>query len=153
MYAEGHAGLTLAISSLLMIPFGDRYETTIFIVVATLLATLPDIDLSWQRKGYPIHHWGPTHSILAAIICGVLSAIVLYYLYKTWVYVLVGFGAGFTGIVTHLIGDMLTHMKFKPLWPFRDYEVAMGLVGSANQQANNLMVILGILCFAFYAMQ
>jgi len=54
MYAEGHAGLTLAISSLLMIPFGDRYETTIFIAVVTLLATLPDIDLSWQKKGYAI---------------------------------------------------------------------------------------------------
>ena len=53
MYSEGHAGLTLAISSLLMVPFGDRYETTVFIVVATILASLPDIDLSLQRKATP----------------------------------------------------------------------------------------------------
>lgn len=83
MYSEGHAGLTLAISLYMMIPFGETYETTIFIVVATLLASLPDIDLSLQRKGYTIHHRGPTHSILAAILCGVAAASVLFYLYKT----------------------------------------------------------------------
>jgi len=151
MYSEGHAGLTLAISSLMMIPFGDTYETTIFIVVATLLASLPDIDLSLQRKGYPIHHRGPTHSILAAILCGVAAACVLFYLYKTWIYVIIGLGAGFTGITTHLLGDMLTHMAFKPLWPFRDTEISLGLVSAANQEANNAMVILGIICAAIYA--
>jgi len=153
MYSEGHAGLTLALSSLLMIPFGDRYETTLFIIVATLLASLPDIDLSLQRKGYPIHHRGATHSIFAAVICGVISAVVLYYLYRTWVYFLIGFGSGFIGIVSHLLGDILTYMAFNPLWPFRDYEISLGIVAASNQQANNIMMIIGVLCFALYAMQ
>lgn len=152
MYSEGHLGLTLAISSLVMIPFGDSYPTMVFILAATLLASLPDIDLSLQRKGYPIHHRGLTHSILFALMCGILLAGVLFYLYKTWVYILVGFGAGFTGIMSHLIGDMLTYMAFKPLWPIKDTEISFGLVAASNPQLNQVMVILGIIGFALYAL-
>jgi len=141
----------LAISSLMMIPFGDNLPTTIFILTATLLASLPDIDLSLQRKGYPIHHRGPTHSILFAALCGVLLAGALFYLYQTSLYILVGFAAGFTGIMSHLLGDMLTYMAFKPLWPLNDTEISLGLVAASNPLLNKAMVILGLICFACYA--
>ena len=152
MYSEGHAGLTLAIASLLMIPFGDSYETTIFIIAATLLASLPDIDLSLQRKGYPIHHRGPTHSILAAIISGIVMATALFYLYKTWIYILIGLGAGFTGITTHLLGDTLTYMAFKPLWPFSDSEVSLGLFPASDPNVNKALLLIGAICFCLYAL-
>ena len=151
MYSEGHAGLTLAIASLMMIPFGDRYETTVFIIVATALATLPDIDLSLQRKGYPIHHRGPTHSILFAIISGIAIGGILFYIYQTWLYIFVGFGAGFVGIMSHLLGDMLTYMAFKPLWPFKETEVSLGLTRASNPIVNQAMVALGIIGFVLYA--
>jgi len=152
MYAKGHFGLTLALSSLLMVPFGNGYETTVFIMVATMLASLPDIDMSLKRKGVPIHHRGPTHSLLFAIICGVLLSGVMFYLYKTLIYIAVGFFAGVSGIMTHLLGDMLTYMAFKPLWPFRDNEVSYGLFAASNKEANNAMLILGTICFVLYAM-
>ena len=114
MYPEGHAGLTLAFSSLLMIPFGENYETMVFIIVTTLLSSLPDIDLILQRKGIPIHHRGFTHSLLFALIIGVVFGSVLFYLYKTWIYIPIGFFARVTGIMTHLVGDMLSYMPFKP---------------------------------------
>ena len=98
----------------------------------------------------PIHHRGPTHSLLFAIICGVILGGVLFYFYKTWIYVFIGFFAGITGIMSHLVGDMLNYMAFKPLWPFRDTEISFGLVSAANQEANSAMVILGIICFALY---
>ena len=72
MYSEGYAGLTLAISSLLMIPFGDNYETTVFILVSTLLASLPDIDLS------------RAHTHMRVVLRGVL-----FYLYNAWIYILI----------------------------------------------------------------
>ena len=153
MYPEGHFGLTLALASILMIPFGDTPESTYFIIIATLLASLPDIDLAWQRKGIPIHHRGPTHSILFALVCGVLSGIVMVYLYKNWVYFFIGLGAGLVGIMSHLIGDVLTYMAFKPLWPFSKKEISFGLFSAANETVNKAMVALGVLCFVIYAMQ
>jgi membrane-bound metal-dependent hydrolase YbcI (DUF457 family) len=68
-----------------------------------------------------------------------------------WFYALLGFGACFTGRTTYLMGDMRTYIAFKPLWPFRDTEISLGLVSAVNQEANNAMVILGILCLALYA--
>ena len=28
------------------------------------------------------------------------------------------------GVMLHLLGDLMTHMKFKPLWPIRNNEIA-----------------------------
>jgi inner membrane protein len=151
MYAEGHAGLTLAISSLLIIPIGDRYETTIFILAASLLASLPDIDLSLMKKGVKIHHRGPTHSILFAIICGLIMALLAQFLFSTLIHVIIGFLAGFIGIISHLLGDLLTFMALKPLWPFNNRSLRLGLVSSSNKNLNYFFVILGGICFVYYA--
>jgi len=150
MHSLGHFGLTLAISSLLMKPFGNSNPTTIFIISASIVSGLPDIDLSLQRKGYPIHHRGPTHSILSAFLCGIVIAIILYYLYNLDIYLVIGFSAGFVGIMTHLLGDMLTYLEFEPLWPFSDFKKNFDLFSSDNQIANNAFFIIGLICFVYY---
>ena len=134
-----------------MIPFGDRYETTVFIMAATILASLPDIYLSLQRQGYPIHHRGPTHSLLFALLCGVALGGILFYLYKTWIYSLIGFFVGGNWYIVSPCGDMLTFIAFMPLWPFSDKKIRFGLVGAANQDANTAMFFLGLIYFAAYA--
>ena len=90
--------------------------------------------------------------LLFALIIGVVFGSVLFYLYKTWIYIPIGFFAGVTGIITHLVGDMLSYMPFKPLWPFRETTISYGIFSADNQDANNAMIVLGIICFALYAL-
>lgn len=61
-----------------------------------------------------------------------------------------GFTSGFGGVICHLLGDALTHMKFKPLWPFSDREVGLGWFGSGNKHVNDGMMTAGSLVFVLY---
>ena len=68
------------------------------------------------------------------------------------VYGLVGFFAGFMGVMLHLLGDIMTHMAFKPLWPFKDNEVAWHWFKADNSAANNGFFTLGIIAFFGYVL-
>lgn len=150
MYSKGHAGLTLLITSLLMIPFGINETALIIIVFSTGLSSLPDIDMSLRKYSKLLHHRGPTHSILFALIAGISFGLLLYYGYGT----LYGFGIGFItafwGVISHLIGDMFTYHAFKPLWPFSNKEVALGLCSASDRSVNEGLITLGSAAFIFY---
>lgn len=150
MYSKGHIGLTLLISSLLMIPFGYNQNSLLIILFSAGLSPLPDIDLEWQKRGFPIHHRGVTHSILFAMIIGVLFGLLLLYVFKGLLWFGTGFMGGSLGIVSHLIGDCFTYHGFKPLWPFSDREVALKFCSADNKIVNEGLMVIGGLAFMAY---
>ena len=142
MNREGHAGLTLLVLS----PFFFLLSLKDFNSIATLIfavgfSSLPDIDLDFELK-----HRTYTHTVLFAIIAGVIFALLFNYA-GMW---LVGFMGAFLGTVCHLIGDLVTHMTFNPLWPFRDMEIALGWFSSSDKGVNNGMMTIGSLAFLLY---
>lgn len=153
MYSKGHIGLTLLILSLLMIPF--RYSETAIVIIlfSAMLSSLPDIDLSLQRFSSRLHHRGPTHSILFAAMVGISFGLLLYYSHQTLGWFGIGFLSGFMGVVSHLIGDMLTYHAFKPLWPLSDREVALGLCPAGSRTVNEGLMTLGAAAFLLYLLQ
>ena len=157
MYSKGHFGLTLLITSLSMIPFGYNEMFVIIIFLSAGLSSLPDIDMELRKKkisimGKPIeiHHRGRTHSILFALIVGVLFGLLFYYGIGTFLWFGVGFVSGFMGVVCHLIGDTFTYHAFKPLWPFSQKEISLGLCYAGDRSVNEGLMGLGFVGFVLY---
>lgn len=145
MHAKGHAGLTLLIFSFLMMPFGFNNYAIFIIILATGLSSIPDIDLEYEIK-----HRGFTHNILFALIVGIVTGTLFYMGNSNPLYFLIGFLGGFGGIGSHIIGDVLTHMKFKPLWPFSKKEVALKLCYAGDKKVNDGLMTAGITAFILY---
>ncbi|KYK23246.1 hypothetical protein AYK25_10205 [Thermoplasmatales archaeon SM1-50] len=66
-------------------------------------------------------------------------------------YGFIGFISGFLGVMLHLLGDLMTYQKFKPLWPFDQREIAYGFFESKSDTANKGFLALGIVGFMGYA--
>jgi len=145
MQAKGHWGLALLILSLFAIPFGISIYIISLIFLTTFLSSLPDIDL---KLG--IAHRTITHTILFAIICGIVFCFIFGTVVKETQWYIFGFLAGFGGVILHLIGDMMTYMKFKPLYPFSSIEVALGWFRADNFFINHGFFILGWIVFLLY---
>lgn len=145
MNHKGHAGLTLLIFSVLMLPFGWSKNAILVVVLAAGLSSLPDLDINLEIK-----HRGYTHNILAALVVGIIFGFLFFYSTSEILEGIMGFTSGFGGVVCHLLGDALTYMKFKPLWPFSDREVGLGWFESGNKGVNNVMMTAGSLVFVLY---
>lgn len=153
MYAKGHSGLTLFIMSIIMMIFPYSENNLIVIVLAAGLSALPDVDLKWQRQGIPIKHRGQTHSILAAIIAGIVFGGLFWYGFNTITWTIMGFLSGFMGVTSHLIGDTFTHHKFKAFWPFSDKTYGgLHWTSAKNKAANEGLATLGTSAFMFYVL-
>ena len=63
---------------------------------------------------------------------------------------LVGFLSAFICVVSHLIGDMFTHHKFKPLWPFYQNEIALHWFSANNKAVNEGLFTAGSIAFILY---
>jgi inner membrane protein len=150
MYSKGHAGLTLLLMSLIMLPFPFGENSLIIILLSTMLSTLPDVDLKWQRSGIPIHHRGFTHSVLFAIVAGFVFGTVFWYTHDTMTWVGLGFISGFMGVVSHMVGDALTYMPFKPLWPFDKREISFGVCSASDKSVNEGLMSVGSAAFILY---
>jgi len=146
MHPEGHAGLTLIFFSLLMIPFGLNENTIIVIFLATALSSIPDLDVKW---GF-FRHRGPTHSLLFAIIVGIFFGILLFFGTSDFLWFFIGFISGFGGVVSHLMGDLLNPMHFKPLWPFSNRELAFDFCRADDKIMNRRFAMVGAITFIFY---
>lgn len=145
MNHKGHAGLTLLVFSVLMLPFGLSENAIVVIVLAAGLSSLPDIDINWEIK-----HRGKTHNILAALVAGIIFGFLFSYSTSDILWGVMGFTSGFGGVVCHILGDALTPMKFKPLWPFSDREVGLGWFKSGDKRVNDGMMTAGSLVFVLY---
>lgn len=113
----------------------------------------PDVDVK-----LPIPHRGPTHTLMAAVVAGVMSGVVGVYMAfqaagggefavgRVPMYPVAaafGFFVGFLGVVSHLLGDWLTPMGVRPFWPFSDRGYSLDLVGADNVLANQLLSLVG----------
>jgi len=146
MHSKGHFGFTLLILSIFALPFGLGPDNVVIIVIflSAILSSLPDIDLK-----FGIPHRTVTHSILFAIIIGIIFGIFLGYSSGIF-YGIIGFVAGFLGIMSHLLGDLMTYQSFKPLWPFKQKEISYGLFAAKSVAANNGFFTAGWIMFFVY---
>ena len=71
-YYKGHAGLTLLLTSLTLMALPPSDSALQVLILSTALSTLPDIDLELRRLSRHLHHRGPTHSILFALMAGLI---------------------------------------------------------------------------------
>ncbi len=158
MYSKGHAGLTLGIVSLLMLPFGWNENALIVIGIATALSAIPDVDLKWMKhsfslrdKEYRVKHRGKvTHSLFFALICGLALGSFLYFGNGQLLWFGIGFAGPFLGVASHLLGDTFTFHAFQPLWPFSDRKYGYGFCGASNKAANEGLMTLGTILFVLY---
>ena len=145
MGPHGHAGLTLIIFSFLMMPFGYSFETIFIIILATALSSIPDIDLIYGWK-----HRDKTHNIGFALVVGGGMSIILFYAMHDIVIVLTGFIAGFGGVISHLLGDIITYKSFAPLVPFSKRKIALKYCKADDNKVNIGLMIGGALAFTLY---
>lgn len=146
MHYKGHLGLALAVMSLISIPFGfgPNYEIFLIIVFSVGLSSFPDVDLKWR-----IPHRKYTHNVLFAFMIGILLGV--FFGYSSGLILgLIGFIGGFMGIMLHLLGDLMTKMPFKPLWPFNKKEIALKKFYSNSETANDAFFTLGVTMFFIY---
>jgi len=147
MYPPGHVGLTALLFAPLVCWFrlrGRREAATECLLVAIGLSLLPDID-----KLLPgLVHRGVTHTLLAAVVAGVLVAL----LFASFAEYSPGLGpehpavcylVGAAGVVCHLVGDVITPMGIKPLYPSSQQVYSLELVQASSPAANLLLVIVG----------
>ena len=146
--AKGHWGLALLILSLFAMPFGINIYIISLIFLTAFLSSLPDIDL---KLG--ISHRTITHTILFALFAGTIFCIAFGTVTKENIWYIIGFLAGFGGVMLHLLGDLMTYMKFKPLYPFSSKEFAFGWFRANNIIMNHGFFILGWLVFFWYVFQ
>ena len=100
----------------------SEYQLWKIAVFSAILANLPDMDVIIGLIAHGngcIYHRGPTHSILFALITGLLAS----NLYRLWSQVpKLNFGICFLIILTHLFADLVFTVTPVPLfWPLEIY--------------------------------
>jgi len=129
----------------MLVGFGPSYSMIIIIMLSSVLASISDIDLRISL----LSHRGFTHTILFALIMGIFfSLIFVFGNYGSYFWI--GFLGGFSSVMIHMFGDMMTYHRFKPLWPFSKKEIAFGLFLANNFYANRGFLVLGVFAFSYY---
>ncbi|MEL9996932.1 MAG: metal-dependent hydrolase [Sulfolobales archaeon] len=142
MNSRGHVGLTLTILTPTLAFLSSKgFESTVFLILATTLSTLPDIDL---KIGLP--HRRYTHNIFFII----LSSLFFGYLTSLLGDFNLGLYSALTSGLIHLIGDLMTYMAFSPLYPISDVCISLRLFKSNDALVNNILLITGVLMLTVY---
>ncbi|MBS3782400.1 MAG: metal-dependent hydrolase [Candidatus Thermoplasmatota archaeon] len=156
---KGHAGLSLLISSLLMIPFGLKGIALGFIIITVLFSSLPDSDLVT-----PLEHRSLTHNVGFGLIFAAVIGSIIGYLAVIYVEMITGILVGIMimlaiagGVFSHLLGDIIagwrydsTPWKINPLLPFSSKSIGYGIFMATDEKVNYLFLKVGILTFLFY---
>ncbi len=112
------------------------------IILSTILSTLPDIDLKLE-----LPHRKYTHNVLFALLAGSAAGIVTSVLG-------LGFELGFysvcVGVLTHLLGDLLTYRSFAPLYPLIRRRFSLKLFHSSDKYVNSVFLLLGGAAYFVY---
>ncbi|MCX8186614.1 MAG: metal-dependent hydrolase [Sulfolobales archaeon] len=143
MNLKGHVGLTLMLLSLIFTSLGLKsLEYVKIVLFSAAFSSLPDIDI---RLG--LHHRKYTHNLLFVVITSLMIGYVTYVSLND-------FNLGFYSVIAsgtiHLLGDSMTYMEFKPLYPLSDRSMALKLFKSNSTLINNLLMASGILAFLTY---
>jgi inner membrane protein len=64
-----------------------------------------------------------------------------------------GFSSGALGVLSHILGDILTPMGVNPRQPFGGEVISLNVVYASNEMANNVLSVIGgvALVVAMYA--
>lgn len=163
MHREGHIGVGLLLYSpvaFLLVDFGLSEVFALGMVGMGFWSIAPDVDMR-----LPTRHRGPTHTFLAAGVAGVLTAVVAVYLASTGTggggdivlrnsilanLAAAGFGflIGFYGVVSHLIGDVVTMAGIRPWKPFSNRKHGLRLVLAKNKRVNQGLMTTGGMAMA-----
>jgi inner membrane protein len=139
---EGHAGLSLILFSPFLFLFKTLGVEVSYILVTGFLmvglSSIPDLDINFEMK-----HRGITHTLLFGTIVGIIFSILLGFSFGNLMGWIMGFIAGFGGTASHLLGDAMTYMPFKPLYPFSDKEISFGFFGASDRGVNKAMLTIG----------
>lgn len=155
MYRFGHWGVSLLVFSPLGVALVLAGTPELALVaggVMCWLAMLPDVDM---RIPF-ISHRGPTHTFaFAGVVGGAgagLSFLILprigFSTETTTTLASFGFAVGALTVLAHLLGDVLTPMGIRPLWPLSDRTFSLDLWRADNKIANYGLFALGVFSVA-----
>lgn len=146
MHSKGHWGLALLLMSIIAIPFGFGPNNIIILIVlfTAFLSTIPDIDIHFE-----IAHRTFTHNVFFALLVAVILGILFGFIGGIEL-VSIGFIAGFMGIMTHLLGDLMTYKEFKPLAPFSQIQISWCWFPAESETANIGFFVIGWIAFFIY---
>ncbi len=143
MHWRGHVGLTLLVlSSLAYILELRGINYLVIIVLATLLCSLPDIDISLE-----IPHRKYTHNVFFGLAVATGFGYATEILFNDFN---LGFTSMFAAFILHIVGDLMTYQPFKPLAPFQRRGVSYKLFRSSNKVVNDSLAITGLIAFIIY---
>lgn len=148
MLRTGHTGLALLAVSPILAWWADnglRLPLLAWVAIALIAARVPDLD----RRLPGVSHRGLTHTVWFVLLLP-LGAVVGLAIHLGasgpsaggllwW-----GFLAAVAGGLSHLLGDALTPMGVRPLWPTSDRRLAVGLVRAGDPIPNYLLLLLGV---------
>lgn len=147
MYLPGHVGLALVTAAVLVVTVGFDRRVVAGAALLVLLASAPDVDLLLAG----IQHRGITHTVWAALGLGSALAVgggVLTRRLGGTDDTSFTFAVGTASCLTHLVGDLLTPMGIRPLYPLFSTTYSLDLVAARNPDANLALLCAGVLAFA-----
>ena len=160
MLRKGHVGISLLVAAPLFgvtLSHGFISEAVVLVGAIVMGGGVPDID----SKLSVVKHRGFLHTVWFAVIFGVVTAgityLVLMLIYGqtdvaqqvgnaesiVWFTLLAGFG-GMVGVISHLLGDMITPWGVTPLEPVDDRKFRVEVVKAANSTANTVFMLSGV---------
>lgn len=152
MELPGHLGVALLVYApvaAMEIRRGRSRRAWLGLAVVLPLAVSPDVDL--YLAGVP--HRGVTHSLLAVVVAGAAVALLACLRRPRGPGSRVraarsGAFVGGLGVLSHLLGDVVTPMGIRPFLPLSETTYTLTLVYAADQRANATLLVAGITVFA-----
>lgn len=153
MYPPGHVGLTAILFAPLVCWFratGRERTATECLLVAVALSVLPDVDTLLPG----LVHRGVTHTLLAAVVAGLALAMILrhrggFFSGLAGEDATVVWFVGTAGVVSHLLGDVVTPMGIQPLFPLLEAGYTFDVVRASSPAANTLLLLSGVAAVLF----
>lgn len=153
MYPRGHAGISLIISSPIVLFLGvSNLITSVSITIIIMwVSIIPDIDISNKSILDKTDHRGVTHTIWFGIILSIFSFAffeILNYYVRIDINSLLKSIAVLVGIISHQIGDIINNSGIKPfkIGSFGDFEICYTMLESDNSCYNNIIFVVGTVC-------
>jgi inner membrane protein len=145
MYPPGHVGLTAVLFAPLVCWFrltGRERIAAECLVVAVAFSLVPDIDTLVPG----IVHRGVTHTPLAAVVAGVVVAVVFRRHGVTALantHPALRWFVGVAGVGSHLLGDVVTPMGIQLLFPVGQTMYSLDVVRASSPLANAVLLLTG----------
>ncbi|WP_435159779.1 metal-dependent hydrolase [Haladaptatus sp. DFWS20] len=147
----GHWGIVLFVFGFVVFGLVARERmrgAKIITVTGLFMEISPDVDLRIAQ----IAHRGITHTVWAALVAGVALAVIAFRfepfsLTGKGEETFYGFLTGFISVGCHLVGEIITPVGIKPLYPLFSKSHTFDIVSAHNQAANLLLLVVGILAF------